>query len=54
MKQNGEPSIWRGINAVPLPLQALVQAYLRTIEISGLFLDRQSLLNTKASVTTGV
>jgi hypothetical protein len=49
VNQNGEPGIWRGADAVPPPLQALVQACPLSINISVLVSKRQPLPNADTS-----
>jgi hypothetical protein len=40
INQNGEPGVWRGSDAVPLPLQVLMQARPCTVQISALVLEK--------------
>jgi hypothetical protein len=49
LNQNGEPGIWGGVDAVPPPLQALVQACPLRIEISVFVSKRQPLPNANTS-----
>jgi hypothetical protein len=49
INQNGEPGIWKGVNAVPPPLQAIVQACPCTVEICVLVVERRSPPSTEPS-----
>lgn len=52
INQNGEPGIWGGVDTVPPPLQALVEACPHTIKICVLVSERQSL--SSAETSTGI